>query len=48
MNHITPDYVRMLELACAIRTTVLGGAFGAFLALVFIDDGRALRLLIGG
>lgn len=48
MNAITPDEYRALELACSIRTAVLGGIFAAFLAAPFVDGGRLLWLLIGG
>lgn len=47
-SELTPDDMHLLELACAVRSAVLGGITAALLSLPFVDGGRALWLLIGG
>jgi hypothetical protein len=46
-REITPDDMRALDRAWAIRTGVLGGIFAAFLLATFIDNGRLIAALIG-
>lgn len=45
---LTPREMRVIDVACAIRTGFFGGGFFGLVALVFIEHGRLLRLLIGG
>lgn len=47
-RELTPREMRRIEMVWAVRTGLLGGVFLVLLAVVFIEHGCLVRLIIGG